>query len=279
MSSRQESIGSGGEDADASVPPVADVPPPPNPNSPAILWADLVAAVHALTILGRRPEALAERVGRPGIFYPLVGLGIGGVVLAIDVVLRGVITQELSSIVLVAALAVISVGRHLDGFANTADGLIGFRGREWALAIMRDRRLGTFGTAAIIFLVILKVRGYDLLSEQVRMLAVLLPPMLGRFAMVVLAHGSREAIASGEPRRFDPGVGFREFAVASVMTFAVAFALAEALGLVIVIVVSALTVALRLYFHRRLGGVNEHSLGAVAETTETLSLLLFALAS
>lgn len=276
MASRPESVDPSAPDPGPEPLPV---PEPESPNSPALLWADFVAAARALTILGRRPEATAERVGRPGMFYPLIGLAIGGLLVAIDFALHVLITQELSSIVLVAVLAIVSVGRHLDGFANTADGLIGFRGREWALAIMRDRRLGTFGTAAIVFLITLKVRGFDLLSEQIRVLAVLLPPMMGRFAMVVLAHGSREAIASGEPRRFDPEVGFREFAVASVITFLVAFAAAEALGLVIVIIVSSVAVGMRLYFHHRLGGVNEHSLGAVAETAETLALLLFALAS
>ena len=46
---------------------------------------------------------------------------------------------------LVGALALFSAGRQLDGFANTADGLIGFRGREWAIATIRDRRLGSSG--------------------------------------------------------------------------------------------------------------------------------------
>lgn len=266
-------------DASLAPEPREPLPDAPDVNSPAVLWADFKAAVRALTILGRRPEAFVERVGRAGLFYPLVGLAIGALLTIIDTTVRNVITQELTSIFLVAALAIVSVGRHLDGFANTADGLIGFRGREWALAIMRDRRLGTFGTAAIIFLITLKVRGYDLIGEQIRVLAVLLPPMLGRWSMVVLAHGSREAMASGEPRRFDPAVGFREFAVASVITFLVAFAAGEALGLVVVIVIAALTVALRLYFHRRLGGVNEHSLGAIAEITETVALLIFVLAS
>jgi adenosylcobinamide-GDP ribazoletransferase len=252
---------------------------PPGVNTPRVLWGDLVAAARSLTIIGRRPESVVDRVGRPGLFYPVVGLGIGGLLAVIDFGLRDLATQELTSIVLVSVLAVVSVGRHLDGFANTADGLIGYRGREWALAIMRDRRLGTFGTAALVFLILIKMRGFDLLSEQVRFLGILLPPMLGRWSMVVLAHGSKEAVTAGETRQFDPAVGFREFALASVITFLVVFGLAEALGLLVLIVVAMVTVGLRLYFHRRLGGVNEHGLGAICETTETIALLIFVFAA
>jgi adenosylcobinamide-GDP ribazoletransferase len=269
---------------ESSEPPIGNMSEPPaarepDPNSPALLWADFTSAARSLTILGRRPESVVDRVGRPGLFYPLIGLGVGALLAVIDFAVRDVVTQELTSIFLVSALVIVSVGRHLDGFANTADGLIGYRGREWALAIMRDRRLGTFGTAALVFLISLKMRGFDLLSEQVRLYGLLLPPMLGRWSMVVLAHGSREAVAAGEARQFDPGVGFREFAGASVIAFLIAFVIGEELGLLAVIVVAATTVALRLYFHRRLGGVNEHGLGAVAEATEAIALLIFVLAS
>jgi adenosylcobinamide-GDP ribazoletransferase len=220
-----------------------------------------------------------ERIGRPALFYPVVGLLIGIGLAVLDWILRPALSQQLTSVVLVAALAVVSAGRHLDGLANTADGLIGFRGREWALTVMRDRRLGTFGAAAVFFLLILKVRGFDVLSEEERTLALMLAPMLGRWAMVVLAHGSREAGPPEHATRFAPAVGSREFAVASVFAFLVALAFAEASGLIVLIVVASLTMGLRLYFHYRLGGITDQSLGAVAETAETLALVVFALGS
>lgn len=45
------------------------------------------------------------------------------------------------------------------------------------------------------------------------------------------------------------------------------------------IAVAALMVGLRLYFHHRLGGVTDQSLGAAAEMTEALALVVFALGS
>ncbi len=258
-----------------SAQPVASV----DPNSPETLWADFCSAVRAITILRLGTEAPPERIDRFALFYPLIGFLIGITLWLLDWTLRLVLSQEMTSVFLVAALAILSAGRHLDGFANTADGLIGFRGREWALATMRARPLGSFGAAALFFLLILKVRGFDLLAEQTRTLGLLLAPMLGRWAMVVVAHGSREAAPQGEAARFAPRIGSREFAVASVVCFVLLLALAQALGLVVLIVVAALTVGLRLYFHHRLGGITDQSIGAVAETVETIALVVFALGS
>ena len=63
-----------------------------------------------------------------------ITLLIGLLVATLDWVLRTFLSQEITSVLLVGALALLSAGRQLDGFANTSDGLIGFRGREWAIA-------------------------------------------------------------------------------------------------------------------------------------------------
>ena len=247
---------------------------PSNGSALAALRAEIAAAFGGLTIL---PVGVAtRRPGREALFYPLVGLAIGGVLWAFDAALRLVLSQELTSVLLVAGLAVLSGGRHLDGFGNTADGLIGVRDREDALAAMHDRRVGTFGTAAIVFLLVLKIRCFDLLADDARLFAILVAPTLGRWAMVVLAHGAREAAPGDEAQKFARALGSREFGMASVIAFAVTLSVAEAGGLVILIAAASAAVGLRLYLHRRLGGITEQSLGAVSETVETLALMLFA---
>ncbi|MGH7823069.1 MAG: adenosylcobinamide-GDP ribazoletransferase, partial [Candidatus Binatia bacterium] len=237
-------------------------------NSPSVLRADLRVALASLTILRVEP-AVPGRIGRAALFYPLVGLAIGGALVLLDQSLLLFLSQDVTNVFLVGALAIMSAGRELDGFGNTADGLIGFRGREHALATMRDRPLGTFGTAAIFFLLILKLRSFDLLADEARTLGLLLAPMVGRWSMVVLAHGSREAAPPGEASKFARELGSREFAVASVFALAVLLSLTEAFGLVVAIAAATLTVGLRVYLHRRLGGITDQSLGAAAEAAET----------
>jgi len=182
-------------------------------------------------------------------------------------------------VLLVGTLALLSAGRQLDGFANTCDGLIGFRGREWAIATMRDRRLGSFGVAAIAFLLILKVRSFDLLSDPYRFAGILLPPMIGRSAIIALAHRARAAAPLAEPMLFDPNIATRELAFACGFAAVVTFVAAGALGLLVVIAATLATLGLRVYYDKRLGGVTGQSLDAAAEAIETLTLVVFALAS
>lgn len=242
-----------------------------------LLWADFRSTVSELTIVGRPVDPTRLSIGRRALFYPLVGLSIGVCVAVLDWVLRTFLTQEITSVLLVAALAALSAGRQLDGFANTADGLIGFRGREWAIATIRDRRIGSSGAAAIAFLLILKVRAFDLLSDPVRTVGVLLPPMLGRVAIVLLAYGARAAGAPADPAHFDPGIAARDLGFACGLAAIVTLAVGGALGLLALIVSGVVIVGLRFYLDRRIGGVTAQSLDAGAEVLETLALIMFAL--
>jgi adenosylcobinamide-GDP ribazoletransferase len=250
-----------------------------NPNSPEALWRDFRTAVSTLTILGRPTEPGRLEIGSSGFFFPLVGLSIGVSVGALDWVLRTFLSQEITSVLLVGTLALFSAGRQLDGFANTCDGLIGFRGREWAIATMRDRRLGTAGVAAIVFLLLLKVRSFDLLSDPFRFAGILLPPMIGRWVIVALAHRARAGATAGEHTHFDSALGTRELGFATAFTAVVTLAGAGALGLLVIVIAGLATLGMRLYFDRRLAGVTGQSLDAAAEAIETLAIVIFALAS
>jgi adenosylcobinamide-GDP ribazoletransferase len=246
---------------------------------PLELWSNFRVAISDLTILGRSTESAKLVMGGSALFYPAVGLFIGISVNALDWVLRPFLGQEITGVLLAASLAVLSAGRQLDGFANTADGLIGFRGRDWAIATMRDRRLGAAGVAAIVFLLLLKVRGFDLLSDPLRIVGVLLPPMLGRAALVALAFSSRAAGSTDDPSRFDPTLSAREVGIAGAFTVVVTLVLSGAVGLLVLILGAAAVILLRFYFDRRLGGVTTQGLDACAEAVEVLALLVFALAS
>ncbi len=263
---------------DDPSPNLAPGVPPRDPNSPEALREDLWGALSALTILVRGPEPRPP-IGSSSLFYPLVGLMIGAVIALLDWMLNTLLSHELTSVLLVGTLALVSGGRQLEGFANTADGLIGFRGREWAMATMRDRRLGTSGAAAIFFLLVLKVRSLDLVSDPIRLAGVWLPPMVGRWAMVFLARGSSDAAVSGGARKLDDAITMRELALSTAFVFLVLVLTTEALGLLVLIAAGVVTAGLRLYFHRRLGGITSQSLDAAAEAAETVAFLIFALGS
>jgi adenosylcobinamide-GDP ribazoletransferase len=216
-------------------------------------------------------------LGSAGVFFPVVGLLIGVALWGLDRGLRLFFPPALSSVLLVGALIGLSRGFHLDGLADSADGLFGSSERQRCLEIMKDSAIGTFGALAVIVVVLLKVRSLDLLQGGYRTMALMLGPMLGRWACVVMAYTSRPARAEGLGATFVRGTQFREFSLASVITLAVVFSLMEILGLVIFVPLAALILGFTLYCNRRLGGVTGDTLGALGEVVETAVWCLFVL--
>lgn len=235
-------------------------------------------ALQFLTIirLRRNLPFTEEALGHAATFFPVVGLILGGLLWLCDKSLF-FLPPSLLNLLLVAVLAALSRGLHLDGLADTVDGLLGSADRRQSLAIMKDSAIGTFGVLAVFLALFLKLRSLDLLEGGYRGVALLVAPMLGRWSCVVMAYSSRPARAEGLGWVFVRGVRFREFGLASVLALVVTFALVEVLGLAVFVPLAALTVLFTLYCNRRLGGVTGDTLGAMGEMTETLTFSLFAL--
>ncbi len=243
------------------------------------MLTEFLVALQFLTVVRlKKTLPFSETtLGRAGAFFPMVGLLLGVAVWSLDRSLSPFLPASLSSVFLVAVLAVLSGGFHLDGLADSADGLLGSGERQRSLEIMKDSAIGTFGALALIAVVLLKVRSLDLLQGGYRGIALLLGPMLSRWACVVMAYSSRPARAEGLGARFVRGTQFREFGLASVFTLAVVFSLMEVLGLLVFVPLAALILGFTLYCNRRLGGVTGDTLGALGELVETAALCLFVL--
>lgn len=176
----------------------------------------------------------------------------------------------------IAVLIVLSRGLHLDGLADSADGLFGGTDAQHRLAIMKDSRIGTFGALALIGVVLMKVRALDLMPENARGLAFLLSPVLSRWACVVMAYAAPPARAEGLGALFIQSVHLRELVLSSIFTLAFGFLLVGLVHIVLLGITVALTLGVTRYCQRRLGGVTGDTLGAVGECIETAVFCCFA---
>jgi adenosylcobinamide-GDP ribazoletransferase len=133
----------------------------------------------AVTFLTRlpmaKPSGKAGRLADAAWAFPLVGAGIGavaGFIFLLAQVLR--LGDWLAALLAVLAGIALTGALHEDGLADTADGLIGGRDRDHALAVMRDSRTGTFGVLAIVLSVLLRVAALVKIGDPVHVLLALI---------------------------------------------------------------------------------------------------------
>ena len=84
-------------------------------------------ALRFLTIFripGVRTET-AEDMGRSTVWFPVVGLLIGGILAFLNWVFSLFLPVTVTSALTIVLLVIITGAMHLDGFADTCDGLAG----------------------------------------------------------------------------------------------------------------------------------------------------------
>jgi adenosylcobinamide-GDP ribazoletransferase len=112
----------------------------------------MLTAFRTLTILpipGKDTENYATSL----MWFPLVGAILGGILLLIHYMIIGIlnhISSGVEALVLVTLNAVLTGGMHLDGLADVADALGCRQDREKMFSVMKDPRIGAFGTIALI---------------------------------------------------------------------------------------------------------------------------------
>ena len=141
------------------------------------------AESFAMLSIARVPAAESARGVLP--WAALVGLVLGTVAGAVAWVGARYAGPLVGAVLGVAVLAALTRGLHLDGLADTADGLGPLRGRERALQVMRAGDVGPFGVVTLVLTLLL----------QVACLAELLSIRGGWLVLPVAAVAARVAMA------------------------------------------------------------------------------------
>jgi adenosylcobinamide-GDP ribazoletransferase len=247
------------------------------PDTKSIFLTELRLAVSFLTIIPvvDQRRASEDAVAASFAWFPFVGFALGAALAVEDWILAHVFAQVIRSVLIVLSLTVVTGAVHLDGLADTADALGAGRDRERALDILRDSRVGTFGASAIFFDLTLKILALSTLAGHRRYAALIVAPMLARWAMVLVARGLPylRASGSGSTLLSDNKLGARAalvavFTIAAMLMLGAMRPIALATAVTIVIVL-----AMRLFYRRWLGGVTGDLIGACSEIVEIAVLV------
>ncbi len=222
----------------------------------------------------------ADEMGRSFKFFPIVGMVIGVILWGAYLVLSNYISNRYALALLVILLEVVLTGGlHLDGLADTFDGIFSYRSKHRMLEIMRDSRLGANGALALIIGFLLKI----FLLVEVGFSVLLIMPVIARLNSVVNAGVAKYARPTGMGKALVANTNAAGVAVATVLTAGFTLGVAPALEGNIMGWLLTIPVAMVLgaYFaklmERKIGGITGDTMGAVVELTEVVVLFTAAI--
>jgi len=249
-------------------------------------WHDLIVALSFLTILPVRPKlpegpVLKAEDARATLRYgarafPLAGLIVGAagaLTYAICSALK--LPPEAAAFIAIGAMIFFTGALHEDGLADLADGAGSHKDMDTRLRIMRDSRIGTFGTLALIIVVGIKTGSITALGWSDHVATMLLGsaaasraflPALMRYIPPARADGL--AVQAGRPEE-------KQVVLAALLGAALALLfLGPAAGFIAFAVGAGTAAFIGWFAKRRIGGLTGDVLGAAQQMSEAAMMLV-----
>jgi len=239
-----------------------------------------------------------HRSGSVACWFPVVGLCIGAFLSLFSVLFSAFFPPFIADALVLVVSIVITGGLHLDGFADTCDGIWGGRDKEARLAIMKDSRIGSFGALGLICLLGLKyaclvgiggittsgqtlyaviltkhfVTVSPLLASLVP--ALLLMPVMGRWSQVFAASLLPYARSkSGTGSFIVETTTAKHVLYASLLPLCLLWFFYAMLGFVLFAIIIVFALIWIWYIKKKIGGMTGDTLGATNEMVEQLFIL------
>ena len=219
-----------------------------------------------------------QQNGQSLLFYPVIGLLIGGLLCAVAMLLHTLPLILLASIILCLWIW-LTGGLHLDGLADTADAWVGgFGDQARTLAIMKDPSCGPIGVLSLVIICLLKWSAIYVLLQEKQFIALIMFPILGRIAPLILflttsyvrKNGLGSALTAFIPKKS---------AILVIIFFLLCTLYFKWVGILTVLSFLTTLFYLRQKFIQRISGITGDTVGASIEILETVTLFTFVVLS
>ena len=209
-------------------------------------------------------------------WFGVVGALVGGATALVYAAAHWALPATSAACIAVASAVVLTGAFHEDGLADCADALWGGYDRERRLAILKDSRHGTFGVAALVLALALRIALVSSLRPRDAAGALVAAGALGRGAAVALMATTAPARADGLGASYVRALRRRDVVIALVLAAALGVgglagwaAVAAPAALVAALVVRRLAIV-------KLGGLVGDALGAAEQLAELATLAVAA---
>jgi len=211
-----------------------------------------------------------EILNRSTRYFPFIGWIVGGIGAAVFYGLQFVFPPELAILLSMLATIVTTGAFHEDGFADFCDGFGGSYTRERILTIMKDSRIGTYGSIGLAGMLAAKFMSLHAINVANIPLILLAGNSLSRLMPILVIYTSkysREDATSKTKPIGKKGKGF-DFILALFFGLAFLIFIPLSFSLAIVPVLMLTTFIFRRYITRKIGGYTGDCLGALQQIAE-----------
>ena len=211
-----------------------------------------------------------EKLGKSIKYFPLVGAVIGIFLFGINF-LAGKVTEnrQIIAVIIVVAEIFITGILHIDGLADTFDGLFSYAKKERMLEIMKDSRIGTNGAVVLILYFITKI----ILLSEVKPEYILLYPIISRLSTSMNAGLGEYARKDGMNNSIIEKNGPKEAVISVVITAVLSFLILKIKGLGVLAAAIVFILIFMRNVKKKIGGITGDTMGASLELTSILILL------
>ncbi|WP_419946975.1 adenosylcobinamide-GDP ribazoletransferase [Candidatus Poriferisodalis sp.] len=210
-------------------------------------------------------------LGRSVPWFPLVGAVVGTLSGGVFWATWTPLGAPFAAILAVTTGVVVTGAFHEDGLADSADALGGTTPSQ-RREIMKDSRLGTFGTLALVLATLVQVFAVMPLSARDAVIAMALAHGVGRALAVTAMASMPAASGSGLGHGYAAHLRAAPCALSILASYGVAFALGP-VGVFAVGAATGAALVVALVAHRRFGGMTGDVLGAISHLSQIAALV------
>jgi adenosylcobinamide-GDP ribazoletransferase len=242
---------------------------------------NFIHAIQFLTIVtvSKKEKITEGDLARSMAYFPFVGFLLGVILVYTDKALSYVLPHTIGNALLVLISILLTRALHIDGLADTLDGIMGGSDKESRLRIMKDSRIGTAGVLGIVFVLLVKYLCLNNLFNDDKTELLLIAPVLSRWSQALMVFRANYVREQGMGQAFVGHLRATGLAISSAVALGITVYLLWAPALYLIAGTVTLTLIGRWYLFRKLGGVSGDAIGAVSELNEVLTYLLFIILS
>ncbi|MBI5206380.1 MAG: adenosylcobinamide-GDP ribazoletransferase [Candidatus Firestonebacteria bacterium] len=246
-----------------------------------VILTRIIIAIQFLTIIipiKIKKSYDFKDIAHSVIYFPFVGYLLGTICVIINIFLRNKLNFFIKDMIILSIMITLTGGIHLSGFVDITEDMIDSKKEHDVARTLRGHHITAFGVIILSSLIMLKFIIFSNINENFKNSALIIFPMLSRWAMVFgILISENHNNTSGTKIKFVDLVEKKEAFIAGIIPVIITIFVAGLKGFVLISIMLVFTYTFIFYTIKKKYSRGRDIFGAINETVELIVLLFFAI--